>query len=301
MGDLMRAVAHLLRRTRLSLWENIYLNLVATGVIATALLLAGVFLSMQNNLSGFVDSWERDVHVSAYFDADVSDTRRFELRESVARDGRVEAVRYVSSSDAATWLTGQLDGMEDVIGDLGPDVLPASLEIQLVASHANPSTIQEFVRSMRGADFVAIDYGLEWVQRFNAFLSMLQLLGAILGLLILLAALFLVSNTLDLIMFTRRDEIEIQKYVGATSSYITTPFILEGALQGAVGAGLSIAALISVNKLLVVRLQKALHLEIAGSIEVLPDSHLIGIMVAGTFVGTVAALVSVRRFLARAE
>ncbi len=64
-------MAHVLRRALRSLWENLSLNLVATGVIAAATLLAGVYLAVMINLTSVVDSWDRDVHISAYFFDDV--------------------------------------------------------------------------------------------------------------------------------------------------------------------------------------------------------------------------------------
>jgi len=293
-------IRHVVRRALRSLWENLYLNSVAAGVIGAALLLMGVYLTVQYNLNNIVDTWGRDVHVSAYFHADVPEQRRFARRDELARDGRVAQVRYVSEDDAANWLEERIPDVKPVLDELGAGVLPASLEIQLTETSASPTAVASFVKDIEGPDFADIDYGQEWVERFNAFLSLLKLLGAVLGFLILAAALFLVINTVHLIVYNRRDELEIQKLVGATSSFVVAPFLIEGFVQGLVGAGLSMVGLWSVHRLFVVRLQEALQLGVAGDLAFLPAPWLALLCVSGVVLGVGAAMVAVQRFMMQA-
>jgi cell division protein FtsX len=103
--------AHILRRAARSMWENLYLHSVAIGVIASALLLVGVFLSVQFNLNRMVTEWTRDVHVSAYFLPDVPEQRRFAIRERLAKDPRVAKVVYVSEEEAQDWLIARVEGV----------------------------------------------------------------------------------------------------------------------------------------------------------------------------------------------
>ena len=90
MSSLM---GHILRRAFRSLWENLYLNLVATGVIAAAVLMLGVFLMVMYNINAITDNWASDVHVSAYFVADVPPERCFEIKESMSAHEGGESVR----------------------------------------------------------------------------------------------------------------------------------------------------------------------------------------------------------------
>lgn len=296
----MHSLQHILRRAARSLWEHLYLNAMAALVIAAALLLLGVYLTVQFNLNAIVDTWDRDIHVSAYFHEDVSQDRRFVLRDQVAARPEVAQVRYVSPADAREWLLARVDDIGPVLDELGPDALPASLEISLVPTQATPDAIAAFAASLAGPDFDDIDYGREWIERFNAFLSLLQLLGAVLGALIGIAALFLVANTVYLIVYNRKDELEIQKLVGATPTFITAPFLLEGAAQGLLGSILALVGLWGVHRLLVVRLQDALQLGLAGELAFLPWSYLVGLFLLGVGLGVAASFLSVRRFLASA-
>ncbi len=294
----MIRVGHVLRRALRSLWENAYLNAMASAVIGAALLLMGVYLTVQYNLNGFVDGWEKDVHVSAYFHADVPEARRFALRDEIAADPAVARVRYVSEEEARDWLTDRVDGVAEVLDQVGPGALPSSLEVT-VADPSDTDALEKWATTLEGPDFQAVDYGQEWVERFNAFLSVLKLLGAVMGMLILLAALFLVTNTVYLIVYNRRDELEVQKLVGATAAYITAPFLVEGLLQGTVGGLLAMVGLVAVHELLVARLQEALQLGLAGNLTMLPAPWFALLGVTGVVLGVGASIVAVTRFLLR--
>lgn len=297
----MTALLHIFRRVLRSLWENLYLNVVATGVIAAALLLIGVFLTVQFNLSSIVDTWDRDVHLSAYFHPEISESRRFAARDRIAAMPEVAEVRYVSESDAREWLLGQVQDMEEVLQEVGEDALPASLEVTLHPHAASePASISRFASSLDDSEFQDIDYGQEWVERFNAFLSLLKLLGGILGSLIVLAALFLVANTVDLVVYNRKHELEIEKLVGASRAFSVSPFVLEGLTQGVLGAALAILGLMGVHRLLVTRLQDALQLGIAGELHFLPITYIAAMATVGALLGSMAAGGAVFRFLARA-
>lgn len=294
----MIVLGHVFRRAVRSLWENLYLNAMATTVIGAALLLMGVYLTVQYNLNTFVDTWDKDVHVSAYFHTDVPEQRRLDLRDRLSADPAVARVRYVSEEEARDWLVERVDGVSEVLEQLGPGVLPASLEITAI-DPGDTAALARWASDLEGPDFQAIDYGQEWIERFQAFLSVLKLLGALLGTLILVAALFLVTNTVYLIVYNRRDELEVQKLVGATASYITAPFLIEGLFQGAAGALFSMLGLWVVHELLVARLQAALSLGMAGDLAMLPPRWLGLLCVTGVVLGVGAAIVAVTRFLMR--
>ena len=289
----------LLRRATRSLWENAYLNSVAIGVIAASLLLLGVYLTMQFNLNRMVDTWDRDVHVSAYFHNDVPEQRRFDLRDQIATRSEVVRVRYVSPEDAQEWMRQRMPGMEAVLEELGTEALPASLEISLTSTAARPEAIAEFSQSLSLEAFTDVDYGQEWMERFHGFLSLLKLLGAIMGSLILMAAVFLVMNTIHLIVYNRKDELEIQKLVGATNGFILAPFLAEGLVQGVTGGLIAIGGLFAVHNLLVVRLKESLELAASADLSFLPAPYLVSIVLVGALTGTLAAAAAVQRFLAK--
>jgi cell division transport system permease protein len=288
-----------MRRAFRSLWENAYLNSVSAGVIAATTLLFGVYLSVQFNLNKMVDTWDRDIHVSAYFHPDVPEKRRFDVRDDIASRDEVLKVRYVSSETANEWMQERMPAMEDILKELGSDTLPSSLEISLTATAARPTVIDDFARTLSVTDFSDVDYGQEWIEKFQGFMAMLKLLGAIMGSLILVAATFLVMNTVHLVVYNRKEELEIQKLVGATDGYITAPFLVEGLAQGLIGSMLALGGLSAVHKLLVERLKDTFELGATAELQFMPSTYVALLFVAGSILGVTAAFLAVQRFLSK--
>jgi cell division transport system permease protein len=114
------------------------------------------------------------------------------------------------------------------------------------------------------------------------------------------ATAILVSNTLKLAVYARRDEIDIMKLVGATNLYVSAPILLEGAIQGLFGAGLAAATLWAANLALLPRVRDALPLAARlDPADVLPGRLLAAMLLGGAVLGLVASAISLQRFLRR--
>ena len=98
--NLTNYISHILRRSLRSIWENLYLNTMSSLVIAASLLLLGVYVSVQVNLNNIVDTWNRDVHVSAYFAADITEAERLNALEEIHALPEATKVVYVSEEEA---------------------------------------------------------------------------------------------------------------------------------------------------------------------------------------------------------
>jgi cell division transport system permease protein len=126
-----------------------------------------------------------------------------------------------------------------------------------------------------------------------AGLALLALLG--------LGTSVLVSNTLRLAVFARREEIEIMKLVGATDAFVGAPFLVEGLLQGLLGGGLAAAALLGLHAAVAPRLVQAIGLAAPlARAQVLPGTLLGGLIAGGTAIGLLASLLALASFLRRA-
>jgi len=293
----MNALPYILRRTLASLWENLALNGVVVGVIGAALLVAGTYVQVMVNLDRIVERWDRDVHISTYFYTDVPVDRRFAVKDDLARLPEVKRILYVSEDEARAYLEERVPDVEPILEELGAEILPASLEITLRDTYTRPSDITRFVEKIQSTDFENIDYGQEWVQRFNNFLSLLQMLGVALGSLIAGAVIFLVANTMHLVVYARKAELETMKLVGATWNFISTPFVLEGAARGAMGAGTAILGMWGIHTVVFQRLQSYLQLALGADQLVFPPAPLLwGLVGAGVLLGVAGCWTSVRRF-----
>ena len=288
---------HMLRRATRSIWENLYLNAVSASVIGASLILLGLYSMIQNNLSNVMDTWNKDVHVSVYFADDVNEEERIQLRDDIHKMSEVVQVRYISELDAKKWLIEEVSGIDETLNELGDNVLPASLEITLDAAMAQPDKIAEFARRIEKKEFAAIDYGVEWVDKFNTFLRMFHVLGTFVGILIIVAAMFLVTNTVHLVIYNRRNELEIAKLVGATQSFIMLPFLIEGAVQGVVGALGALSGLWIIHQTLLNQLQQSQTLRMVARLEFIPVGQQLLLIFIGLTLGLLAAFIATYRFL----
>ncbi|MDP2317259.1 MAG: permease-like cell division protein FtsX [Pseudomonadota bacterium] len=288
-------------RTVRAVREHTYLAVVSTGVITAALVLVGMFAMVTTNVRLVLGSWERDVHVSAYLRPGGSADAHTAVMQMLQSRPEVAAVKYVSEAEARAWMVERTPELAPVLDELGGDALPASLEITLRDGHTTPEALAAFVGSIREVgSFDDVDYGQEWVTRVDTFLSVLSALGVALGSFIGIAALFLVANTIHLVVYARRDELEIMRLVGATDRYILAPFVLEGAAQGAAAATLANALLWAAHRGLLSRLQEVLALALGGEgLRYLPWWGVGAMYAAGMVLGVGASWGAVRRFLGR--
>jgi len=281
--------------------EHTYLSVVSTGVIAAALVLIGVFALALVNLRAAVGAWEQDAHISAYLRSDLAAAAHPALVQAVAGLPDVAEVRYVASNEAHAWMIGEMPDMSPVLAELGEGTLPASIEITLKREATSPERMAAFVEQLRGAGaYSDIDFGQEWVTRFNTFLSVATALGVAVGGFVTVAALFLVANTIHLVVYTRRDELEIMRLVGATDGWIVAPFLVEGALQGVFAAFLSIGLLYGVHSGLLAQMDAVLAAGIGtDDLRFLSPVWLAALLTAGVVLGVGAAWGATRRFLTR--
>ena len=289
---------HILRRSIRSVRENLYLNAVACGVIIVSLFLLGLYVSIQNNVTQLIDTWNKDVHISAYFESSTTENERFLIRDRIHALPEATQVRYVSEKEAQEWFVSRVEGIEDTLAALGDGILPASLEITLSGSVAgDPAKIEDFANKINGPEFSNLDYGIEWVERFNTFLNMLQALGMLLGAIILLSAMFLVTNTVHLVVYSRKNELEIAKLVGASDRFILVPFLFEGLLQGLVGGFLALFFLYWLHQLVTLRLETVLDLRLLSDLVFLSPIHMLTLLFIGIFLGVSSGYIATQRFL----
>jgi cell division transport system permease protein len=215
---------------------------------------------------------------------------------AIAPGAEVEAV---TGREAMRRLRVSLGDQGRVLDGLGEDVLPASVDVRARGlTLAGARDLAKRLQAVPGA--AEVDDGAVWVARLETLLRRGRTAG--LGLLALLAlgTAVLVSNTLRMAVYARRDEIDIMKLVGATDTYVGAPILLEGALQGLVGALLAAAALWGAAAALLPRLQEALPIAARlARADLLPAPLLAWLVAGGAALGLVASALALRRFLRR--
>src|SRR5205814_5524290 len=119
---------------------------------------------------------------------------------------------------------------------------PASFEVKVRGgSGTGVDLLLAEIRQLPGV--ADVRYDREWLQRLSRAIEMVRGVGLVLGLLLTIAAALTVANVVRLGLYARRDELEIMQLVGAPQAYIRGPFVMEGVLQGGVGALIALLAL----------------------------------------------------------
>jgi cell division transport system permease protein len=206
----------------------------------------------------------------------------------------------VTPAEALRRLRASLGPEAPALEGVEADVLPASVEVRAPGvSLAGARDLARRLAAVPGAK--EVDFGNAWLERFEALLRRLRWTGLALFGVLSLGTAVLVSNTLRLGVFARRDEIEIMKLVGATDAYVEAPFLIEGVLQGICGAGLAALALLVLHALLAPRLAAAVGLAAPlQRADVLPGSMVLTLLGGGAALGLVASALAVGRFLRKA-
>jgi cell division transport system permease protein len=273
-----------------------YVALVGTATIFVAIFATGLLAAALGGAERLLQGWAGEVQISVYL-APGADL------EAAARAARALAPgRPVEAVPAATALRRLADVLGEearVLEGVGPGALPDAVEVR--APGISLAGARELARGLRGIPGAAeVDYGNAWLERLEGFVGRARVAAVVLFAALAVATAVLVSNTLRLAVFARRDEIEIMKLVGATDGFVTAPFLIEGVLQGLLGAGLAVLALAGLHVLLVPRLQAAVALASGLALrDTLPPALVLGLVGGGALVGLLASALSVARTLRR--
>jgi cell division transport system permease protein len=231
----------LIREALINLRRN--LLVVAGAVLAVFISLTLAFAALVANevFRTWIAGWEEGVHVIAFLDDagvnGVPTDAHEQLLAEVVTWEEVEDARYVDK--AAAWAEYQeLFAGQDELLKIDPTVLPASIRIELVDIALHESVAfklrqqQQVVREVTTA--------AESIEQLQNLRDVIRVLGIGAAVVLGLAAVVLIANTIRLAIFARRDEVEIMRLVGASNWYIRIPFLLEGMIEGLLGAGAAV-------------------------------------------------------------
>lgn len=288
---------HFTRRALEAMARGPYLTLTGTATIFVAALVTGLFAAALGGGERLLQAWAGEVRLSVYL-APGADLAQARAAAAAAAPGR--RVEAVPAAEGLARLRASLGDQAGILDGVGPDALPDAVEV--AAPGITLEAARDLAARLREVPGAAdVDYGAAWLERLEAALRRGRAVG--LGLLLLLAAgtAVLVSNTLRLAIFARREEIEIMKLVGATDAFVAAPFLIEGALQGVLGGALAAGALLGLHAALLPRLAGVVGLAAPlGRAAVLPWPLLAGLVAGGALLGLAASGLALARWLRRA-
>ncbi|MFC1855378.1 cell division protein FtsX [Thermodesulfobacteriota bacterium] len=246
------------KKALMNMRHSILINLVTIGTISMAILIFSSFILIVYNLNNIVTRFEDEVHIVSYL-KDEFVSEHDAIKAKILEMDAVNKVSYRSKEEALQVFRESLGKSDKFLDNIPKNPLPASFEIRLKKGFEVKSRLKEIDNSLKKMGYFDDSvYGQEWIENFSNLLNMLKIIGTAISGGFLLAAVFIISNTIKLTLFLRKEEIAILKLVGATDAFIRFPFFLEGILQGLLGALFSTILLYFMHLLFLAEL-RALH------------------------------------------
>jgi cell division transport system permease protein len=286
------------RRARKGMMREWRLHALSVFSLGVAFVCLGASLLVVENLRAVERRWAHSGRASVYLKDAATEDEVDALRAALVRVAGVNAVRYVSSIDARQEFGQNEIQARSELAALPVEAFPASLEID-VAPDMPDAELADMVTKMKRLPAVDdVETYQSWTERLARLVRGGVAASAVLALVVFTAVLAVVGSTMRLVLQRRGVEVEVLKLVGATDGFVKKPFVLEGGVQGALGASGAIALL----AVLFVVVRGRLDAELAALIGVQPTFlpwYAVAAMVAlGASLGAASALASLRKLVA---
>lgn len=293
----MRLLRYSLDEAASSLWRGRRSGVLSTATIAIALFVLGVFLIVTSNLERLAEEWSGAAELSVYLADDVTEAQRAAIQRALETNEAVAAARFVSRDEAVLRFQRMFADLAATLTSLEENPLPASFDVRLRSAASAQRGVEVLALQLRDLPGVTdVRFDQQWLDRLLNGVRVLRMVGFALGGALMLAAALTVGNVVRLALAARRDELDIMQLVGAPTSYVRGPFIVEGALQGGVGAALALLALaiafFGSRRALLIPLAQTLNLSGVSFLSPLLALALIG---GGLLVGSLAGAIASRR------
>ncbi len=291
-------VDYIFKETGNNLVRNPSLTIATVLTVAVSLSLLGAALVIQRGVDGLNTRFKDDVEFIVWIKPDAASEQIEAVDRALADSPQVRDHRFVNTEETFTEFQDFWKDSPEVLAAVAPDQLPTSFRVVPVIPDL--AVVQALGAEFEGLPGVrAVDYAGEYIKRLNDFTRVASniMLGAALA--SAAASALLMYNSIRTALFARRREIEVMRLVGATNWFIRIPFMLEGMIQGVVGAGVSTLAVFGLNRVIRnllnttdFRLFESFALD---STELFPVA--MTLLAAGALIGFVGSGVAVTRYL----
>ncbi|MBU1092257.1 ABC transporter permease [Patescibacteria group bacterium] len=221
-------------------WRNGWLSLVAIFIMVQVLLLVGIFLSLNVGVGRAIQTINNQIDVAVFFKEYVPEADITSYQTKISSVDNIKSIQFISQEEALAKYVASSQYNQELIEVIDGDAsfFPTSLEIKV----NNPDLLEQVIEQIKKQDTDGIIATTSWeknqivIEKLRKINKLLVLGNVGISLILLIVALLIIFNTIRITIFTRKEEIEIMKLVGATDWYIRWPFVLEGVLYGFIGA-----------------------------------------------------------------
>ncbi len=277
--------------------ENKFLQGVTILTFALSILIVCAYLLFFINANDFMNSWEKGIRIMAYLGSDQHQEEPENVKRKIQKMPGVQSVRFISKEEALNRMKEKLKTQASLLMDLKENPLPDAFEVKIIAASQRIGKIENLATQIKAIPSVdEVEYGRRWLNRFSNVLALFRLTGYALGGLFFMATVLIVANTIRLALYSKREEIEIMRLIGATDRFIKIPFYIEGLIQGALGGLIGLSLLFIPFKWIATNIEHSFSSALF-PIRFFPLEVFLGIIICSMFVGWLGCYLSLKQFL----
>jgi len=292
IGSSMSAVGRIWRSGR----GDVRVYLLSVFSLAVAFVCLASALLVVFNLRAVETRWARAGRISVYLRDGTSNDQVAQLRKALEQTPAVASTRHVTAADARKEMVD--DGVAGSLAVLPVEAFPATIELALT-DDVTDEQVAAIAQKLRDVPSIeSVETYQRWTDRISALVRGGVAASAVLALVVLAAVVSVISSTMRFALHRRRVEVEVLKLVGATDRFVRGPFLVEGALQGAVGAAASLALLAVLYAIVRGKFDDELGLLLGIRPTFLPWEIMASMIAAGAMLGALSAFAGVRKLSA---
>ncbi|SCL60240.1 permease-like cell division protein FtsX [Micromonospora chersina] len=237
---------YVLSEVLVGLWRNVTMTLAMIITMAVSLFMLGGSGLLYQKVGDMKDLYYENVQVSIFLKTDVNEQQRTDLETKLKADPMIKDVTYVDKDEAYKRFQQMYADAPDLVNAVKPDQLPESFRLTLVNPEQYKKIYDEY-KTSEGIDTIVDQSKL--LDKVFGVLSGFQNGALVIAIVMAVAALLLVANTIQVAAYSKRREVAVMKLVGASNWFIQAPFVLEAVVAGLIGSILGLVALIALKVL----------------------------------------------------
>ena len=292
-------VEYYVRETASNLGRNVTITLASVMTVAVSLALVGASLMLRSGVENATRRWQGGIEFVIFMQRDPSPEQIDAVRTDLEQSPEVAKIEYVDKKAAYEEFKRLFADSPEMVDSVDPDGLPPSFRVEPVNKEVDAvEALGKTYSTMSGVGQVV--FASKTIRLIQQLSSRLTVGIFVIAAFLLGAAGLLILNTIRMAMFARRREIEVMKLVGATNWFIRVPFMLEGLVQGLIGAVLAIAALAAFKPFFQKWLPSSKDIPLVSGFQVSGGEMLFifgTLGVVGILIGAIGAGIAVSRFL----
>ncbi len=279
--------------------ENSFVSSITIVIIGLIILIISTFLLFLDNAAGAISDWKSGIRIMVYLQPGTNAIDFSKVKKNIQEINLVNKVRFISKEEALAILRKQLNRQGSLLDNLKENPLPDAFDVQVASNFRRKGpdldeieAVALKIESIPGVQ--QVEYGQKWIERFSAVFDLFRLVGLATAGLFVMAGIFIIANTIRLVLYARQDELEIMRLVGASEWFIKTPFYIQAIIQGGLGAFAGMMVLYFGYQYLNTSDQQGLSFI---NIHFLSMNTCLSIMIASMILGWLGCYLSLKQFL----